>query len=146
MTRKDKITNFLYRNPRSIISVIADAAATDNSQCSSTLSKLVSEGKVIREKVGHVSFYSTARDYEPVPETAPYVQTASTEDVARLEAEISELERRGLWRRALTQLAKLAGMQSTSIGVGLVAQRRNHCRNMLRFKPGAGLFKLSEFR
>lgn len=140
MTRKDKITNFLHRNPRSIISVIADAAATDNSQCSSTLSKLVSEGKVIREKLGQVSYYSASPNYEPVPETLPYVQTASTEEVARLEAEISELERRGLWRRALTQLAKLAGIQSTSIGVGLIAQRRNHCRNMLRSKSSARQF------
>lgn len=121
-------------NPLSIISVIADAAATDNSQCSNTLSKLVSEGKVIREKNGLVSYYSVSPNYEPIPETLPYVPTVSTDEMIRQEKVVADLEQRGLWRRAITELARLADMQCTSIGVAIVAQRRNHCRNKLRLK------------
>lgn len=137
MTRKDKIINFLFRNPRSIISVVADAAATDNSQCSNTLSKLVAEGKVVREKVGHVSYYSASPNYAPLQEALACAPAVSSEDIRRQEKVVAELERRGFWRRAITELAKLADMQGTSIGVGIVAQRRNHCSNKLKSKTSA---------
>lgn len=132
MTRKDKIANFLYRNPRSTISVIADAVATDNSQCSCTLSKLVSEGKAIREKCGLISYYSAAPDYEPVDEIPDYIPTASPEEITRQEKLIADLEKRGLYRWAQTELERLAGMQCSSVGVGLIAQRRNQSCLRLR--------------
>ncbi|AIR01668.1 hypothetical protein [Pluralibacter gergoviae] len=51
--------------------------------------------------------------------------------IARKEALIVDQEKRGLWRRALTELGFLAGMQKTAIGVGLIAQRRIMCMRKL---------------
>lgn len=130
-TRKSEILSFLYENPRAPISLVADAVCTDNSTCSTVLGKLVSEGKAIREKVGRQSIYSASPSYVPGPRPAPPEPKFSTEEIARKEALIVDLEKRGLWRRALTELGLLAGMQKTAIGVGLIAQRRIMCMRKL---------------
>lgn len=99
----------------------------DNNSCSNVLSELVTQGKVIREKEGRTSIYSVAPNYCPEPQPTVY----TSDEIARKEQQIRDLEHRGLWRRALTELGNLAGMQQTAAGVSIIAQRRSQCLRKL---------------
>jgi hypothetical protein len=132
-SKKSEVAIFIYHHPRATISLVSEAVSLDNSTCSTVLSKLVREGKAIREKDGRTSIYSAAPDFTPEDRPEPPPATYSTDEIAKKERVISELESRGLWRRALTELGILAGMQQTATGVSVIAQRRCQCmRNLAK--------------
>ena len=135
-SKKEIITNFVYHNPRSPLSVITEISGMgNNSSCSNLLSKLIGEGKVIRQREGKISLFSAAPGYSPtiIPDAPP--PKCSYDEIKDLEEKIAQLEQRGLFRRAQTLLTELVAMQNTATGVALIAQRRNACVRKLRARP-----------
>ncbi|MEM0567568.1 PerC family transcriptional regulator [Salmonella enterica] len=133
LTSKDRIANFVYYNPRAPLSAITESAFLgNNNSCSCILSKLIKEGKVIRERHKKISLFSAAPGYVPVVDQDALPPKHSPAEIQRIEQRIADLEARGMWRRASTLLAELSVMQSTAQGVGLVAHRRNQCIRKMR--------------
>ncbi|EDW2260596.1 hypothetical protein R950_002588 [Salmonella enterica subsp. enterica] len=133
LTCKDKIANFVYHNPRSPLSVLADVSGLENTcSASGVLSRLIKEGKVIRERQGKISVFSATPDYVPVIDWDALPPKHSQAELGAVENKIADLESRGLWRRAATLLAELGNMQDTAEGVGVIALRRTQCVRNLR--------------
>lgn len=135
LTCKDKIANYVYHNPRSPLTVITDISGLDNTcSASGVLSKLIKEGKVIRERQGRISLFSATPNYVPVIDWDALPPKHSPAEIRAVENKIAYLESRGLWRRAETLLAELVRMQDTAHGVALIALRRTQCVRNLRWR------------
>ncbi|MBH0365761.1 hypothetical protein PL246_09765 [Salmonella enterica] len=133
LTCKDKIANYVYHNPRSPLSVITDASGLDNTcSASGVLSRPIKEGKVFRERQGRISVFSATPGYVPVIDWDSIPPKYSVSEKQAIEEKITELESRGMWRRAATLLAKLSCMEDTAHGVAIIALRRTLCVRNLR--------------
>ncbi|POP42368.1 hypothetical protein CHU32_03805 [Superficieibacter electus] len=135
LSRKDTLANYLFFNPHTTITVLTEISdCEDYNSCSGLLSKLIKEGKVVRERKNNVSFYSSAPGYTPVIDNDSLPAKYTQAEIKKVEEEVIRLQERGFWRRASTLLAELSMMQNTAQGVGVVAVWRNSCARSARAK------------
>ncbi|EPO2591175.1 hypothetical protein ACT8MX_003327 [Escherichia albertii] len=130
LSRRARVTNFIHLNPGASSSFISKSLNITNRECIASLSHLTNEGKLIKEVCGLKKTYHTPANYIPIIENndlekAPPLYSVS--EIRRVEEQVAQLEKRGLWRRAQTLLAELSAMQNSASGVGLIALRRNRC-------------------
>lgn len=136
--RQNAVANYLLDNPQASPAQISKALCMTDRATRYIVSSMLENGTVIRSKHNadgrcHRLVLSSWYADELVNGPAP----GSTEVcyLRKLELTATQLEKRGLWRRAATVWAELSRLQKTVTGVAMIASQRNRCIRTARTLP-----------
>lgn len=116
--RQNAVANYLLDNPQASPAEISEALCITDRNLRHIINSLIDSGTIARCKRSEDS-----RWYRFVLNT----RQAESNQLSQLEAVATQLEKRGLWRRAATVWAELSRLQKTVTGVAMIASRRNRC-------------------
>ena len=128
--RQNAVANYLFDNPQASPAEISEALCMTDRATRYIVSLMVNNGMIIRTKNiidGRCHRLALSDWYADELAHGPATEPAAFNQLRQLEATATQLEQRGLWRRAATVWAELSRMQQTVTGVAMIATQRNRC-------------------
>lgn len=124
--RQNAVANYLLDNPQASPAEISEALCITDRNLRHIINSLIDSGTIARCKRSEDSrWYRFVLNTRQVGKSCS--QSAESNQLSQLEVVATQLEKRGLWRRAATVWAELSRMQKTVTGVAMIASRRNRC-------------------
>lgn len=124
--RQNAVANYLLDNPQASPAEISEALCITDRNLRHIINALIESGTIARCKRSEDSrWYRFVLNTRQVDKAS--VQSAESSQLRQLEVIATQLEKRGLWRRAATVWAELSRLQKTVTGVAMIASRRNRC-------------------
>ena len=124
--RQNAVANYLLDNPQASPAEISEALCITDRNLRHIINSLIDSGTIARCKRSEDSrWYRFVLNTRQVGKSCG--QSAESNQLSQLEVVATQLEKRGLWRRAATVWAELSRMQKTVTGVAMIASRRNRC-------------------
>ncbi|VFS74242.1 Uncharacterised protein [Kluyvera cryocrescens] len=124
--RQNAVANYLLDNPQASPAEISEALCITDRNLRHIINSLIDSGTIARCKRSEDSrWYRFVLNTRHLGKSGG--QSAESNQLSQLEVVATQLEKRGLWRRAATVWAELSRMQKTVTGVAMIASRRNRC-------------------
>lgn len=124
--RQNAVANYLLDNPQASPAEISEALCITDRNLRHIINSLIDSGTIARCKRSEDSrWYRFVLNTRQVGKSCS--QSAESNQLSQLEVVATQLEKRGLWRRAATVWAELSRLQKTVTGVSMIASRRNRC-------------------
>lgn len=124
--RQNAVANYLLDNPQASPAEISEALCITDRNLRHIINSLIDSGTIARCKRSEDSrWYRFVLNTRQVGKSCS--QSAESNQLSQLEVVATQLEKRGLWRRAATVWAELSRLQKTVTGVAMIASRRNRC-------------------
>lgn len=124
--RQNAVANYLLDNPQASPAEISEALCITDRNLRHIINALIESGTITRCKRSEDSrWYRFVLNTRQVGKSSG--QSAESSQLSQLQATATQLEKRGLWRRAATVWAELSRLQKTVTGVALIASQRNRC-------------------
>ena len=124
--RQNAVANYLLDNPQASPAEISEALCITDRNLRHIINSLIDSGTIARCKRSEDSrWYRFVLNTRQVDKASS--QSAKSSQLSQLEVVATQLEKRGLWRRAATVWAELSRLQKTVTGVAMIASRRNRC-------------------
>ena len=124
--RQNAVANYLLDNPQASPAEISESLCITGRNLRHIINSLIKSGTIARCKRSEDSRrYRFVLNTQPVGKSGG--QSSESNQLSQLEVIATQLENRGLWRRAATVLAELSRQQKTVTGVAIIASRRNRC-------------------
>lgn len=124
--RQNAVANYLLDNPQASPAEISEALCITDRNLRHIINSLIDSGTIARCKRSEDSrWYRFVLNTRQLGKSCS--QSAESNQLSQLEVVATQLEKRGLWRRAATVWAELSRLQKTVTGVAMIASRRNRC-------------------
>ncbi|MFU0854001.1 PerC family transcriptional regulator [Kluyvera cryocrescens] len=124
--RQNAVANYLLDNPQASPAEISEALCITDRNLRHIINSLIDSGMIARCKRSEDSrWYRFVLNTRQVGKSCG--QSEESNQLRQLEVVATQLEKRGLWRRAATVWAELSRLQKTVTGVAMIASRRNRC-------------------
>ncbi|WP_421550646.1 PerC family transcriptional regulator [Kluyvera intermedia] len=124
--RQNAVANYLLDNPQASPAEISESLCITGRNLRHIINSLIKNGTIARCKRSEDSrWYRFVLNTQQVGKSCG--QSSESNQRSQLEVIATQLENRGLWRRAATVLAELSRQQKTVTGVAIIASRRNRC-------------------
>ena len=124
--RQNAVANYLLDNPQARPAEISEALCITDRNLRHIINSLIDSGTIARCKRSEDSrWYRFVLNTRQVGKSCG--QSEESNQLRQLEVVATQLEKRGLWRRAATVWAELSRLQKTVTGVAMIASRRNRC-------------------
>ena len=124
--RQNAVANYLLDNPQASPAEISETLCITDRNLRHIINSLIDSGTIARCKRSEDSrWYRFVLNTRQVGKSCS--QSAESNQLSQLEVVATQLEKRGLWRRAATVWAELSRLQKTITGVAMIASRRNRC-------------------
>lgn len=124
--RQNAVANYLLDNPQASPAEISEALCITDRNLRHIINSLIESGTIARCKSREdFRWYRFVLNTRQVGKSSG--QSAESSHLSQLQATATQLEKRGLWRRAATVWAELSRLQKTVTGVALIASQRNRC-------------------
>ncbi|HGH3375052.1 TPA: PerC family transcriptional regulator [Kluyvera cryocrescens] len=124
--RQNAVANYLLDNPQASPAEISEALCITDRNLRHIINSLIDNGTIARCKRSEDSrWYRFVLNTRQLGKSCS--QSAESNQLSQLEVVATQLEKRGLWRRAATVWAELSRLQKTVTGVAMIASRRNRC-------------------
>lgn len=124
--RQNAVANYLLDNPQASPAEISEALCITDRNLRHIINSLIDNGTIARCKRSEDSrWYRFVLNTRQVGKSCS--QSAESNQLSQLEVVATQLEKRGLGRRAATVWAELSRLQKTVTGVAMIASRRNRC-------------------
>lgn len=128
--RQNAVANYLLDNPQASPAELSEALCMTDRATRYIVSLMVNNGMIIRAKNvvdGRCHRLALSSWYANELVNGPVKGLTVCNQLQQLEITATQLERRGLWRRAATVWAELSRLQQTVTGVAAIASQRNRC-------------------
>jgi hypothetical protein len=135
--RQNAVANYLLDNPQASTIEISEALSITDRTVRYIVSVMLENGTVIRSKNAgdrRCQRLVLSTWYAEEMVNGPAAGPAKGGYLRQLEITATQLEERGLWRRAATVWAELSRLQKTVTGVAIILSRRNDCIRTSRAK------------
>lgn len=128
--RQKAVAHYLLENPQACPAQISEALCLTDRATRYVIGVMTESGMIIRTRNaidGRIHNFVVSDWYADELVNGPAPEPTERGQLRQLQATATQLEKRGLWRRAATVWAELSRLQKTVTGVSLIASQRNRC-------------------
>ncbi|WP_419058151.1 PerC family transcriptional regulator [Kluyvera georgiana] len=128
--RQKAVAHYLLENPQACPAQISEALCLTDRATRYVIGVMTESGMIIRTRNaidGRIHNFVVSDWYADELVNGPTPEPTERGQLRQLQATATQLEKRGLWRRAATVWAELSRLQKTVTGVALIASQRNRC-------------------
>lgn len=128
--RQKAVAHYLLENPQASPAQISEALCLTDRATRYIIGVMTESGMILRTRNaidGRCHHFVLSGWYADELLNGPAPEPEEPGQLRQLESTATQLEKRGLWRRAATVWAELSRLQNTVTGVATIASRRNRC-------------------
>ena len=128
--RQKAVAHYLLENPQASPVQISEALCLTDRATRYIIGVMTESGMIIRTRNtidGRIHNFIVSDWYADKLVNGPEPDPIELGQLRQLQATATQLEKRGLWRRAATIWAELSRLQKTVTGVAMIASQRNRC-------------------